>query len=58
VDETSSNQRLKVYFEELYGKELTDAEVLEYKQKLVRFISHLIEIDQQNKKRSNETQPV
>ena len=44
------NEKLKAYFEELYGKKLTEAEVLEYKQKLVRFFSLLIEIDQQNKK--------
>ena len=56
--DTIPNEKLKNYFEELYGKELTEAEVLEYKQKLVRFFSLLIEIDQQNKKRSNETQPV
>ncbi|KKP92824.1 MAG: hypothetical protein UR98_C0017G0016 [Parcubacteria group bacterium GW2011_GWA1_36_12] len=50
--------KLKAYFEELYGKKLTEAEVLDYKQKLVRFFSLLIEIDQQNKKRSNETQSI
>ena len=58
MDNNSSDQRIKSYFEELYGKKLTEAEVFEYKQKLVRFFSLLIEIDQQNKKRSNETQPV
>ena len=52
------NEKLRAYFEQLYGKKLTEAEILEYKQKLVRFFSLLIEIDQQNKKRSNETQPV
>ena len=53
-----SSSNLKAYFEQLYSKKLTEAEVLEYKQKLVRFFSLLIEIDQQNKKRSSENQTV
>lgn len=56
--EVTRNERLKAYFEELYGKELTEAEVLEYKQKLVRFFSLLMEIDQRNKRSSNETKNI
>lgn len=47
----ASNEKLKAYFEKLYEKELTEAEVLEYKQKLVSFFSILIEIDQKNKRK-------
>ena len=52
------NKNLKTYFEQLYGKELTEAEVLEYKQKLVRFFSPLMEIDQRNKRGSNEAETI
>ena len=50
----TTNQKLKNYFEQAYGKKLTDEEVLEYKDRLVKFFSLLIEIDQRNKRKSNE----
>lgn len=48
------NQNLKNYFEKQYGKQLTDTEVVEYKDRLVKFFSLLIEIDQRNKRKANE----
>lgn len=52
------NERLTLYFEKLYGKKLSEAEVLEYKQSLVRFFSILIDIDQRNKRKSNENKNI
>ena len=43
------------YFEKLYGKRLSEAEIKEYKERLVGFFSLLIDIDQRNKRKSNET---
>lgn len=39
------NTKLKNYLEQAYGKKLTDEEVLEYKNRLVKFFSLLAEID-------------
>ena len=53
------NGELKTFFEQAYGKQLADEEVSEYKDRLVRFFSLLIEIDQTNKRKgaiSNEEQ--
>lgn len=47
-------EKLRAYFEKAYKKELTEAEVLEYEQKLVSFFSLLIEIDQKQKKAGDE----
>ncbi len=47
----SKNRRLKAFLEQMYGKELTDAEVKEYKDKLVNFFGLLVEIDMRNKKK-------
>jgi len=52
------NTKLKTYFEQAYGKKLTDEEVLEYKDRLVKFFSLLIEIDQRNKRKRNETETI
>lgn len=40
---------LKNHFEKKYGHELTDVELADCKNKLTRFFSLLIEIDQKNK---------
>ncbi len=42
--------KLKAFLEQMYGKSLTDAEVKEYKERLVKFFSLLVEIDQRKKK--------
>lgn len=46
-----ANSKLKSFLEQMYGKELTDAEVKEYKDRLVKFFGLLVEIDQRTKKR-------
>lgn len=45
-----ANKNIKNYFENAYGKELTDAEVAEYKDRVVNLFSLLADIDQRNKK--------
>lgn len=52
--ETVINQKVKTYFEQAYGKQLTEAEVLAYKDRLVKFFDLLIQIDQRIKRESNE----
>ena len=58
MEKPSNNQRLKTYFEQAYNKKLADKEVLEYKDHLVKFFSLLIEIDQRNKRKSNEAKNI
>lgn len=48
---TSKSEKLKAFLEQMYGKKLTDAEVKEYKDRLVNFFSLLVEIDTRNKKK-------
>lgn len=51
------NQKLGEYLEKAYGKQLADEEVVEYKDRLVKFFSLIIEIDQKRKSKevvSNE----
>lgn len=50
----TSNSRFREFLEDLYEQELSEAEILEYKNNLVSFFSLLIEIDQRNKRKSNE----
>ena len=51
----NKNQKIKDYFEQAYDKQLTNEEVAEYKNHLVNFFSLLIDVDQRNKRKSNET---
>lgn len=44
------NQKLTEYLERLYGTKLAETEVLEYKNRLVKFFNLLIEIDQKQRK--------
>jgi len=46
---------LRKFLEQSYSKKLADKEVVDYKDRLVKFFSLLIEIDQRNKKKSDET---
>ena len=48
-------KRLREFLEQSYGRKLSESELLEYKDRLVKFFSLLIEIDQGNKRKSNET---
>lgn len=41
----TTNQKLKTYLEQDDGKRLADKDVLEYKDRLIKFFSLLIEID-------------
>ncbi len=47
----AKHEKLKAFLEQMYGKELTDIEVKEYKDKLVKFFGLLAEIDMRNKKK-------
>lgn len=51
----TESEGLKIFLEKTYKRSLSDNEVLEYKNRLVKFFSLLIEIDQRNKRKSNET---
>ena len=54
----TQTQSIRKFFENKYGKKLTGGEVVEYKDRLVKFFSLLIEIDQRNKRKSNETKTI
>ena len=54
----TQTQPIKKFLEQAYREQLTDEEVLEYKDRLVKFFSLLIEIDQRNKRKSNETKNI
>jgi len=47
----TGNQRLKTYYEKVYGKKLTDLEVNEYQNRIVKLFDLLMEIDQRNKRK-------
>lgn len=49
--EKIKNAQLKTFLEQMYGKELSDAEVKEHKDRLLNFFSLLVEIDMRNKKK-------
>ena len=42
------------FFERAYGKELTEAETTEYRNRLTKFVELLIEIDQTQKSKEKE----
>ena len=46
-----NSQSIKKFLEQAYGKELSDTEVEEYKDRLIKFFSLLVEIDLRNKKK-------
>lgn len=51
----ATNQKAKEFFEKTYGKKLTEREVSEYKNRLVKFFALLMEIDRRSNRKSNET---
>jgi len=50
----TQTQSIGRFFEQTYDKRLTDEELLEYKDRLIKFFALLIEIDQKNKRKNNE----
>lgn len=44
------SEKLKAFLEQMYGKKLSDEEVKEHKDRLVKFFGILVEIDQRTKK--------
>ena len=54
----TQTQPIGRFFEQAYDKRLTDEELLEYKDRLVKFFALLIEIDQRNKRKSNEAKTI
>jgi len=48
----ASNEKLKSFLEQMYGHPISDDELSEYKEKIVRIFSLLIEVDKRNKKKS------
>lgn len=57
VNQITPNPLAK-FFEQAYGKKLADEEVVEYKDRAVKFFSLLIEIDQKSKRKGDETKTV
>ena len=49
----TQTQPIRKFLEKAYGKQLTDEEVLEYKDRLVKFFALLVEIDQKNKQKND-----
>jgi len=47
----TQTQPIKKFLEQAYREQLTDEEVLEYKDRLVKFFALLVEIDQKNNKK-------
>jgi len=58
VSKNTPNTKLKTYLEQTYGKKLADEKVLEYKDRLAKFFDLLIQIDQRNKRKSNEIKTI
>lgn len=56
MNKNTPDTKLRLFFEQAYGKKLANKEVLEYKDRLINFFSLLIEIDQRNTRKSNEDQ--
>jgi len=47
----TNKDKLRNFLEQMYGRKLTDAELIEYKNRMVKFFSLLVEIDLRNKKK-------
>ena len=52
------SDKTRQFFEQMYGKTLTDAELLEYKNRLVKFFSLLIEIDRRENVTKTYDEPI
>jgi len=46
---------IRSFLEKEYGRNLTEKEFLEYKNRLVKFFSLLMEVDRKNEGKRNET---
>lgn len=46
----TKSEKLKAFLEQMYGKQLSDEEIKEYKERFVKFVGLLVEIDQKTKK--------
>jgi len=54
TNEVKVKSQTTAFLEKTYGKQITDPEAIEYKERLVKFFALLMEIDQRNKKKNNE----
>ena len=52
------DKKLKNYFDQTYGKQLADREMLEYKDRLIKFFSLLIEIDRRKNVTKTYEKPI
>lgn len=50
MEKTDDKQKLKTVLEQMYGKQLSDEEIKEYKERFIKFMGILVEIDQKTKK--------
>ena len=52
---SNQNKRnIRLFLEQAYGKEISDTEAEDYKNRFVKFVSLLVEIDQKNKKKGGK----
>lgn len=47
---STKNEKIKEFLEGVYGKELAENEVSDYKERFVKYASLLVQIDKKNKK--------
>lgn len=47
----TKSEKLKDFLEQMYGRKLSDEEVKEYRERFVKFMGLLVEIDQRTKKK-------
>jgi hypothetical protein len=52
---TEGATETKKFLEQAYGKQLSDVELMEYKNKIIQLFSLLIEIDKQQKNKVDKT---
>lgn len=50
----TKSEKLKAFLEQMYGKKLSDEEYKEYKERFVKFMGLLVEIDMRNKKKGGK----
>jgi len=48
--EQAKSQKTKEFLEQMYDRQLSDEEIKEYKERFVKFVGLLVEIDKKTKK--------
>jgi len=56
TNEVKVKSQTTAFLEKTYGKQITDQEAIEYKERLVKFFALLMEIDQKNKRKEGKNE--